>query len=315
MRSWRGRLLAVVISTLVVVAPSGRPALAYGSAVELFRFKDDRITESSGVTASSTQERVVFTHNDSGDAARFFAVDSFGCTLMTYALKGADATDWEDMARGPDDRGRSSLYFGDIGDNLHERSDGISVYRVAEPRVDTSSASRVCGPRRSTTVKGWTRFDLAYPDIPQDAEALLVHPRTGQLFIVTKTYLGVSGVYAAPDPLDPKRPNILERVANIVFPPSDADPTFNPPYGAVGRLNATGGDISSRGDRVVVRTYTDAWEWPVRRGNIPDAFAGMPSRVILPPTMQGEAIAYARGGRSLLITSEGVHAPVHLIPD
>ena len=308
----RGRCVFGVLSVALVLVAPAPAARSYEPAVELFTFKDDRIAESSGVAASSTQDTILFTHNDSGDSARFFAVDRFGCTLTTYGLKGADAVDWEDMARGPDDKGRSSLFFGDIGDNLHERSDGISVYRVPEPRVDTSRSAAKCPPPLSATT-AWRRFDLRYPGLPEDAESLLVHPRTGQVFIVTKTYLDVSDVYAAPDPLDPAHPNVLERVATIVFPPSDADPTFNPPYGATGRVNATGGEISPRADRVVVRTYTDAWEWPVSDGDVIAAFGGTPSRVVLPSTMQGEAIAYTANGRSLVTTSEGVNAPVHLV--
>lgn len=306
-------LAAMLLVAALVARPVRSEAKPYGPAYELFRFKDARITESSGVVASSKQNKLLFTHNDSGDSARFFAVDYFGCTLTTYAVNGAGAIDWEDMARGPDGAGRSSLYFGDIGDNFSQRTDGISVYRVAEPRVDMSRSRRTCAPPRTIPIT-WTRFDLEYPDAPQDAETLLVHPRSGQVFVVTKTYLGVSGVYAAPDPLDPRRPNMLERVATVSFPPSDADPTVNPPFGAIGRLNATGGEIAPRADRVVVRTYTDAWEWTVSDGDVAAAFSGEPIRVVIPPTMQGEAIAYARGGRSLVTTSEGVDAPVHIVP-
>lgn len=309
------KVVAAVFVLIAVSAPTVRSeATGYGPAVELFRFKDVRITESSGVVASSMQDKLLFTHNDSGDTARFFAVDSFGCTLATYTVKGAGAIDWEDMARGPDDAGRSSLYFGDIGDNLHQRTDGISVYRMAEPRVDMSRSRRTCARGRTAVITKWTRFDLSYPDIPQDAEALLVHPRTGQLFVVTKTYLGFSNVYAAPDPLDARNANVLERVATIVFPASDADPTVNPPFGAIGRVNATGGEIAPKADRVVVRTYTDAWEWTVPDGDIAAAFSAEPLRVVIPTTMQGEAIAYTRGGRSLVTTSEGLNAPVHLVP-
>lgn len=311
----RVRIRAAVLVVVWVGTLSLGPTVeAYGPAVELFRFKDERITESSGVAASSRQRDVLFTHNDSGDAPRFFAVDRYGCTRTTYSLVGAEAIDWEDMARGPGSAGRASLFFGDIGDNLSQRTDGISVYRVPEPRVDLSRSGPRCARGTTVLVRDWARFDLVYPDAPQDAETLLVHPRTGQLFVVTKTYAMISGVYAAPYPLDPKSTNVLERVATIVFPPSDADPTLNPPFGAIGRVNATGGEIAPAADRVVVRTYTDAWEWMMPDGDIAAAFADSPVRVLLPPTMQGEAIAYAHGGKALVVTTEGVNAPVHLIP-
>jgi hypothetical protein len=304
-------LVAVAVATFDLTC--GGSAHAYGPGKEIFRFADRRITESSGIVSSSSQERILFTHNDSGDTARFFAVDFRGCTQATYPLVGADANDWEDMARGPDERGRSALYFADIGDNLHQRTAGISVYRVAEPKVDVRTTGAKCRAGITKPVRNWVRFDLAYPDLPQDAETLLVHPRSGQIFVVTKTYLDVSGVYAAPDPLRPGVPNMLERVATIVFPPSTVDPTPNPPFGAIGRVNATGGDIAPKADRVVVRTYTDAWEWKVD-GDVVAAFAATPTQIPLPFTQQGEAITYSRNGRSLVTSTEGVNAPVHLLP-
>lgn len=307
------KALYVFVVVATVALNWGGSATAYGPAKELFRFADPRIIESSGIVSSSSQDRILFTHNDSGDTARFFAVDHRGCTQATYPLVGAEANDWEDMARGPDEKGKSSLYFADIGDNLHQRSDGISVYRLAEPNVDVRQSGPKCRAGRTKPVRNWIRFDLQYPDIPQDAETFLVHPRTGQLFIVTKTYLDVSGVYAAPRVLRRDEPNVLERVATIVFPPSSADPTHNPPFGAIGRVNATGGDIAPAADRLVVRTYTDAWEWTVEDGDVVAAFAATPLRIQLPPTMQGEAIAYTRNGRSLLTSTEGVNAPVHLL--
>ena len=76
-----------------------------------FAFEDPRITESSGLASASTPG-VVYTHNDSGDAARFFAVGPDGRTRTVYTVPGVQVRDWEDMARGPDERGRSSLWLG-----------------------------------------------------------------------------------------------------------------------------------------------------------------------------------------------------------
>ena len=84
---------------------------------KLGRIQHKDIAESSGVAASRKHPGVVWTHNDSGDAPRVFALDAHTCaTIATYTIPGATAVDWEDMARGPDETGRSSLWFGDIGD-------------------------------------------------------------------------------------------------------------------------------------------------------------------------------------------------------
>ena len=69
----------------------------------------------------------LWTHNDSGDAPRVFALDRRGRLLREVAVSGAEAVDWEDIAI----RGRT-LYVGDIGDNLAQRPN-VAVYRFAEP--------------------------------------------------------------------------------------------------------------------------------------------------------------------------------------
>ena len=142
----------------------------------LFRFDDARITEASGL-AVACPSGLVLTHNDSGDPARFFAVDRQGRTVATYRLQGADAVDWEDMARDGD-----RLYLADIGDNTRSR-DHVDVYETAVPNGS--------GP----TALPATRHRLRYPDGAHDAEALLV--RDGRIFVVVKS--GDGAVYAAPD--------------------------------------------------------------------------------------------------------------------
>src|SRR4029453_18052009 len=60
------------------------------------------VTEASGLANSGNNPGIYWTHNDSGDSARFFAVDgSTGGVAAAYELVGASAVDWEDMALGP----------------------------------------------------------------------------------------------------------------------------------------------------------------------------------------------------------------------
>src|SRR3954447_22855493 len=177
---------------------------------KLFEFQDPRITESSGVAASARRDDVVFTHNDSGDSARFFAVDRRGCTSASYNVAGVDAVDWEDMARGPAPDGTPSLFLADIGDNNAGRGE-IAVHRVPEPEMGpAASGTGDCPPAAEQTVTP-TTFRFTYEDGKHDAETLLVHPRTGQLFIVTKNFAGPDVLYAAPRELAPTQVNVLRR--------------------------------------------------------------------------------------------------------
>jgi hypothetical protein len=265
----------------------------------LFTFADPRIAESSGLASSSTPG-IVFTHNDSGDAPRFFAVDATGQTVATYELD-VDVRDWEDMARGPDEDGRSSLWLGDIGDNSGARDLGLLVHRVPEPEPG--------GPTDLTP----TSFRLRYDDGPGDAETLLVHPRTGRLYVVGKPLAGPARVYAAPEQLDPAGPNALVQVAEAETRSTDT-PGGPPQAGPLADRLVTAGDISPDGSRVALRTYTDLYEWRVPGDDVAAAFDGEPVVTPLPPTVQGEGLAYSLDGRSLLTSSEGEGAPVHRVP-
>jgi hypothetical protein len=298
----RRRVLAfLVVAALALTTPH---ANAYGRARLLFNLQDETIAESSGVASYSKSSSVLFTHNDSGDGPRFFAIGPKGETLATFAVLGAVSVDWEDMARGPGSDGKPALYFGDIGDNGRSRP-FISVYEVAEPKIGETAQSMPI-PVMTTVVRR-----MQYEDGPRDAETLFVHPRSRELGIVSKELNGDSGVYIAGPP-DGTGLSTLERVATISFR-RIARPYRRGDFDRASRLQTTGGDISADGRRLVVRTYVEAFEWRIAKG-LTAGLHRTPLRIPLPRTTQGEAIAYTRDGRSLVTTSEQLPAPVHLIP-
>jgi hypothetical protein len=276
------RALAALLVSLGATSPPADPLLCH--------LHDPRITESSGVAVGPG---AIWTHNDSGDRARFFALDRSCRTLATYTVVGASATDWEDMARGA-----GALWFGDIGDNRSARSE-VVVYRVPEPSTRPAVQS----------VRA-TAYRFRYDDGPHDAEALMVQPSTGRVFVVTKSFSGKATVYAGPRELSASSTNVLTEVGSFRLTPTG---TPGGPAGLVGQIAVTAADISPRGDRVVMRTYTDAYEWLVAGDDIGAAFEGEPSRTALPETSQGEAIAYDTDGRSWVTTSEGAGAPLHRV--
>jgi hypothetical protein len=77
-----------------------------------------------------------------------------------------------------------------------------------------------------------------------------------------------------------------------------------------GRLT-TAGDISPDGTRIVVRTYTEAYEW-IRPQNTSwtAVWKSKPRSWELPTSQQGEAICYGLDGNSLFVTSEKLPAPL-----
>src|SRR3954452_8539622 len=185
------RLATLIALALAALAPA--PA---GAATRLFSFQDKRIVEWSGIAASARRDDVFFTHNDSGDSARFFAVDRHGCTIGTFNASGVEATDWEDIARGPGPDGAPSLVLGDIADNGSTRAE-IVVQRFAEPELGATTSGTGESPPAPETAVRPASFRMAYEDGQHDVETLLVHPKTGQVFVVTKNFTGREALYAA----------------------------------------------------------------------------------------------------------------------
>jgi hypothetical protein len=76
------------------------------------------LTEVSGLAVCRNNPHVLWLHNDSGDRARIFAVNTAGRLPGIYTLPGVTAIDCEDIAIGPGPgKGTSYIYVGDIGDN------------------------------------------------------------------------------------------------------------------------------------------------------------------------------------------------------
>ena len=209
----RSRLAAVALLASALLWLAGpAPAQENNGAVVAVRLEDPRIVESSGLAVSRRHPGVVWTHNDSGDQARLFAVESDGRTRAVLTLAGVEARDWEAVAAGRDDRGRPALFAGDIGDNNGVWPE-VAVYRVTEPAV-----------LRDATVPA-VRYRLRYADGPRNAEALLIDPRGNRLYVATKADSG-GGLYRGPARLDPAGINLLHRVARV--PPVVTDGAFLP---------------------------------------------------------------------------------------
>lgn len=285
-------------------SPSGR----YQAPVKLPHLQDGTINESSGLAASRRNPGLVWTHNDSGDKPHVYAVDRQGNTVAIYTVRGATARDWEDMAWGPGPNGSGSfLFLGDIGDNNSVRTDCV-VYRIAEPKMTSGGSGQNGGGTQSGAKQNplpspgeTVRFSFAYPDGPHNAEALLVHPRTGAIYIVTKDPSGVSGVYTFPSARPGQSKVTLKRVGTVII---RGEENRNP---LVPNL-VTGGDISPDGRRVILCTYVAAYEFSLPSAgakNFDAIWKTRPVTVPLPALPQGEAICYTPDNKTLLVSSEG----------
>ena len=118
-----------------------RAKSAYDVPKTIGKIQSDEITESSGIAVSRCQQNVIWTHNDSGDGAFIFAMNSDGKHLGTWQVQNAQNIDWEDMATFRDSGGKCFLYLGELGNtNKNERAEH-KIYRIAEPSVEASDLS------------------------------------------------------------------------------------------------------------------------------------------------------------------------------
>ncbi|NEB82191.1 WD40 repeat domain-containing protein [Streptomyces sp. SID14478] len=265
MRAYRMGLGAA--GAAVVLAFGGAvPAQAADPGSDGFTIKDPRITESSGLAASRAHPGVYWTHNDSDDGAYLYAIDGrTGKTVATLTLTGIGAPrDVEAISIGPD----GDIYVGDIGDNLGGKWDHVWIYKLPEPKE-----------LRDQTVRA-TQYVVKYADGPRNAESMMVHPKTGRVYIVEKGEDG-GGLYEGPDPLDSSATNVFKRVADI-------------------DLWATDAAFSPDGKQLAVRGYLGgiAYSWnngkPKRQGQLS-----------VPMQPQGESVTYTLDGKTLLYGSEG----------
>ena len=276
-------------------ATGGGQAGGYKEPTVLGQLADGAIGESSGLAASRRNPGLLWTHNDSDDAPLLYCFDLKGASCGTWRVTGAEAFDWEDMAAGPGPRaGEPYLYVGDIGDNIDQRSE-IVVYRTPEPEAPTTPSPAATAPAEA--------LRLRYPDGPHNAEALLVHPTTGDVYVVTKD-AQAAGVYKATAPLQPSRVATLARVGTIRLG-----------SGTRGLEQVTGGDISPDGRRVAVSTYSQGYELelPQDAAAFDDIWGRAPVPVALGQRIQGESVAYRLDGRALLTTSEIAPSPLHQV--
>ncbi len=260
--------------------------------------ESDALLELSGMCASRAHPGVLYAHNDSGDAARFFALDQSGHVLGEYTLTGASALDWEDIALGSSGAGADTLFIADSGNNGARDGSApprttLQIYRVREPDVDLAQAPQQNG-------LSWDRLLLRYPDQPHDAETLLFDARRDELLLVTKETDGRSLIYRAPASAPAETLLTLERETAL---PVGCGLAENPLF--------TGGDISRDGAHIALLSYTSLFTWRRQQGeSVSQALTRPPDASSATSVTVAEAVTFSADGGALLVSGEGWHAPL-----
>jgi len=260
------------------------------------------LVESSGLAVSRAYPGVLWSHNDSGDQPRIYAMDTTATLGGIFQVTGAEAIDWEsmDIGRCPSPGGLRDLegdgwciYAADTGDN-DRRRESVTVYVIPEPEPVATGGE--------VASLGAIRF--RYPDGPFDTEAFTVTPEGG-LVIVTKGRspdIWLFRMSAAEAMATMESGEVFQLADGVRLP---IEPDFQ-----VGRV-ATGAALSPDETVLAVRTYSEVYffGWPLGPG----------PELVAPPCFlgtyepQGEAVAFWSAGRILLTSETWTQRSGHLL--
>ncbi|WP_329546954.1 WD40 repeat domain-containing protein [Streptomyces sp. NBC_01356] len=259
----------VFLAGVLLMGALAAPAVA-ADGDDGFTIKDPRITESSGLAASRQHPGIYWTHNDQDNGAYLYAVDSrTGETVATITMTGVGTPrDVEAIQIGPDNQ----IYVGDIGDNDGVVWDYVWVYQLPEPKVLKDQTIRT------------TQYVVKYSDGPRDAESLLVHPKTGRVYIIDKQEDG-GHLYEGPAKLSASGTNVFKPVVPV-------------------DLWATDAAFSPDGQQLAVRGYFGGISYDWNGGKIEKL-----GRISV-PLGQGESVSYSTDGTKLMLGSEGAGSSV-----
>ncbi|WP_408051548.1 WD40 repeat domain-containing protein [Streptomyces sp. HO565] len=265
------RSFALLASALLVGAFAVPASAADGDdGSDGFTIKDPRITESSGLAASRLHPGVYWTHNDQDNGPYLYAVDgATGETVARVALSGVGTPrDVEAISIGPGNK----IFVGDIGDNLGGTWPYVWIYELPEPKE-----------LRDQTVKA-TQYVVKYADGARDAESMVVHPKTGRVYIIDKNEDG-GHLYEGPAKLSSSGTNVFRPTVPV-------------------DLWATDAAFSPDGEQLAVRGYLGGIWYAWNGGKIQRK-----GRISV-PLGQGESATYTADGEQLLLGMEGANSPV-----
>ncbi len=177
------------------------------------------------------------------------------------------------------------------------------VYQFLEPKISSQDATVPKSNAKLTKRANVIR--LKYPDGLYDAEALLVHPKSGDLYIITKPLRPSTGevarVYKAPAPLSTSTLITMRFITKLPLPLQDTD-----------QKKINGADIAPNGQQVILSDYDRGYELclPSTEKNFDNIWAQPPQPLELNVRKQGESICYRLDGNAVLTTSEGVNQPI-----
>jgi len=225
------------------------------------------LSEISGITANSKHDGYFWVHNDSGDKAQIYLIDSLAKLQVTVKLDGIAVVDCEDIATVLID-GVPHILLADIGNNIKNR-EILSLYLFPEPIIDFQS------DEIHVAADKIKKIDIKYKDQRRDAEAIFVDQQNQEVYIISKRDFKAT-VFSFPlSAIGKQEVIILEPQLKLPF-------TF-----------VTSADMSLNGKYILIKNLTNVYLWERSLGEsvlqtLSKPFKQMPYAV----EPQGEAICF-----------------------
>lgn len=109
-----------------------------------------KVEETSGLASVGED---LLTHNDSGDQAILYQINTQGALVNTHEIKGAIHRDWEDIAQD-----ENHYYVADIGNNNGKRKD-LTIYILSHDFILQDSIRIAYSKQTSFKKKKKTKYD------------------------------------------------------------------------------------------------------------------------------------------------------------
>jgi hypothetical protein len=261
-----------------------RPPVAVGA------LQGRALREVSGAVVSRRHAGVLWIHNDSGDRARVFAIDTSGNVLAEVRLSNVVANDWEDITILPGSGGApDTIVVADIGDNLAQRT-SVQLIRFAEPELPAD-------PTVPLVIDEALAETFVY-DQPHDAEAVFADPLSRKVFLVTKEFVDPPQLFLAGPALgdDTRR---LQQLGAVEVPLAQL---------------VTAADAAADGAAILLRTSDEVLVYErLANETMAATFAREPCRAPVPLEPQGEALAIAPDGSGFYLIGEGRSATIWFV--
>jgi hypothetical protein len=254
-----------------------RQAEYFSSGTSTGTLQGDFLQEASGLASSRSYPGILWSHNDSGNGPKLFAIDTAGRLVRSYTVPGASNVDWEDLCIGYDSTaGSDFIFIGDIGDNFSRRA-VKRVYRLHEP--DPFDSVAPLAPAEVITFR--------LEDGARDMETLMFDPATSSLVLVSKREKEV-GVYVIPSHPVQDTVTALRRATLALS-------------------GIVGGDISPNGSEIFLKSITTVYYWKRSQGeSLTDALMRTPLELSYAEEPQGESIAWSRDAYYTLSEKAGL---------